>query len=122
MAFADPQTVTINAVAQTLARVSNGVNTGAFRKDDGLVGLSVGHTQTKGRRYRRTLRLDHAKITADPFLPAQNTQVSMSFYVVADIPPAGYTIAEQKQVIDGLIAYLSASSGAKITQLLGGEN
>jgi hypothetical protein len=46
----------------------------------------------------------------------------MSFYVVADTPVTGYTVAEQKQVVDALVAYLTASSGAKVTQLLGGEN
>jgi hypothetical protein len=31
-------------------------------------------------------------------------------------------VAEQKQIVDGLTAYLTASSGARVTQLLGGEN
>jgi hypothetical protein len=34
----------------------------------------------------------------------------------------GYTIVELKQIVDGFLAMLTASSGAKITQLLGGEN
>lgn len=122
MAFADPQSVTINAVANSLPRVSSGVQTGGFKKDDGLIGLTVAHSSTKGRRWRRTIRLDHSKVTTDPFLPANNVQVGMSVYIVADVPPAGYTLAEQKQVIDGFAAFLTASSGAKITQLLGGEN
>jgi hypothetical protein len=46
----------------------------------------------------------------------------MSAYVVIDVPTTGYTIAEQKQIVDALTAYLTASSGAKVTQLLGGEN
>jgi len=46
----------------------------------------------------------------------------MSAYLVVDVPITGYTIAEQKQIVDALIAYLSASSGAATTKLLGGEN
>jgi len=46
----------------------------------------------------------------------------MTFYVVADVPPVGYSVAEQKQVIDGFIAQLNASSGALITKFLGGES
>jgi hypothetical protein len=46
----------------------------------------------------------------------------MSAYLVIDVPLVGYTIAEQKQVVDGLTAYCTASTGARITQLLGGEN
>lgn len=122
MAFADPQSVTINAVANSLPRVSTGAGTGEFKKDDGLVGLRVAHVATKARRWRRTIFLSHSKLTADPFLPAQNTSVQMGVSILVDVPPAGYTIAEQKQIVDALVAYLSASSGAKITQLLGGEN
>jgi hypothetical protein len=46
----------------------------------------------------------------------------MSAYLVIDVPKVGYTIAEQKQIVDALTAYLTASTGAKVTQLLGGEN
>jgi hypothetical protein len=46
----------------------------------------------------------------------------MSFYIVADVPNTGYTVAEQKAVIDGFLANLQAISGANLTKLLGGEN
>lgn len=120
MAFSDPQTVTINAVAQTLPRVSSGVNVGAFQKDDSTVKLAVSNTYAK--RTRRSIRLDHKKIAADPLQPSTNTQFSMSCYLVVDAPVTGYTLAEQKQIVDALTAYLTASSGARVTQLLGGEN
>jgi len=120
VAFADPQSVTINAVANSLPRVSSGVNTGAFSKDDGLVQLRVTHTY-KGRT-RRELRLTHAKVAPDPLVSSTNIRYSMSAYLVIDHPVTGYTVAEAKQIVDGLTAYLTASSGAKVTQLLGGEN
>ena len=120
MSFADPQSVTINAVAQSLPRTSSGVNSGNFSKDDGTVKLGIAH-QT-GKRIRRTIRLDHQKYAADPLVSSQNVLRSMSVYVVVDVPLQGYTITEQKQIVDGLTAYLTASSGARVTQLLGGEN
>jgi hypothetical protein len=46
----------------------------------------------------------------------------MAAYLVVDVPIIGYTVTEQKQVVDGLTGYLTASSGARVTQLLGGEN
>jgi hypothetical protein len=119
VAFADPQSVTINAVANSLPRISSGVNTGAFQKDDTTVALSVRHQY--GKRTRRQLRLDHSKIAADVFT-SDNVKYSMSAYLVVDVPETGYTVAEQKQIVDALTAYLTASSGAKVTQLLGGEN
>jgi len=120
MAYTDPQSVTINAVANSLPRTSNGVNSGVFTKDDGNVKLSVSHAY--GKRTRRTIRLDHRKIAPDPLVSAQNIEFSMSAYIVVDVPLTGYTITEQKQIVDALTAYLTASSGARVTQLLGGEN
>jgi hypothetical protein len=120
MAFADPQSVTINTVAQSLPRISSGSNSGVFQKDDTTVKLSVSHSY--GSRTRRVLRLDHAKIATDPFLAGVNTKFNMAAYLVVDVPVTGYTVVEQKQIVDALTAYLTASSGARATQLLGGEN
>ncbi len=120
MAFADPQSVTINAVAQSLPRISSGQNSGVFQKDDTTVKLSVSHAY--GKRTRRQLRLDFSKIAADVFTPSVNLRQSMSVYVVVDVPTTGFTVAEQKQIVDALTGYLTASSGARTTQLLGGEN
>jgi hypothetical protein len=118
--FADPQTVTISATPHTLARVASGQNTGSFQKDDGSIRVSV--SSQYGKRNRRTIRIDHSKYAADPLFPAQNTPYNMAFYLVVDVPKVGYTIAEQKAVIDGFLTNLQASTGANITKLLGGEN
>jgi len=120
MAYADPQSVTINAIANTLPRISSGLNSGVFRKDDSTVELSVSHAYNK--RVRHVLRLDHSKIAVDPLIPTNSVPYSMSTYLVVDVPIVGYTVAEAKQVVDGLTLYSTASSGARITQLLGGEN
>lgn len=120
MSFADPQTVTISTVANTLPRTSSGVDAGVFTKDDGTVKLSVSHQY--GKRTRRTIRLEHSKIAADPLISSTNIKYSMTAYLVVDVPVTGYTVAEAKAIVDGLTAYLTASSGARTTQLLGGEN
>lgn len=120
MAFADPQTVTINAVANSLKRVSSDRNAGTFQVADGTVKLKVSHQY--GKRSRRASRLEHSKMSPDPFVPANSNKVDLSVTLVVDQPMVGYTITEIKQVVDGFLAYLSASSGAALTQLLGGEN
>jgi hypothetical protein len=120
MALADPQSVTINAVAISLPRTSSSPNAGVFTSNDGNVKLSVSHQY--GKRNRHLIRIDHRKIAPDPLISSQNILYSMSFYTVADVPETGYTVAEAKQVIDGFIAALNASSGALITKMLGGEN
>lgn len=120
MAFADPQSITINAVANSLPRTSSDKASGTFQKDDKTVVLKVSHQGVA--RPRHLLRVDHSKIAADPLLAGVNVKKSMSVYIVVDVPDTGYSIVEQKQVVDGFIAYLTASSGAQITKLLGGEN
>jgi len=120
MAFADPQSVTINAVPISLPRIAAGVGSGAFQSADGATKLSISNSY--GKRTRRMARIDVQKNAADPLNPTSNLPYNMACYVVVDVPLFGYTVAEQKQVVDGLSLYLSASSGARVTQLLGGEN
>lgn len=114
------QTVTIAGSAVSLPRVSSEKNSGTFKSNDGLVTETVSHTY--GRRTRRMFRLDHSKVAPDVFLSSTNTISSMGVYLVVDSPTAGYTVAQQKEVIDGLLSQLNASSGALITKFLGGEN
>jgi hypothetical protein len=118
--FADPQSVTINAVATSLPAVVRAVNTSGYQSADGNVKLTVSHAY--GNRNRRTARLDFSKIAADPLISAQNIKFSMSAYLVIDVPITGFTIVEQKQIVDALTAYLTASTGANVTRILGGES
>ena len=119
--LADPQSVTINAVANLLPAIARGQNTSSYQKDDGTVKLTVSH-QYLPKRIRRNVRLDFSKIAADPLISAQNIKYSMSAYLVIDIPVTGFTNAEAKYIVDALTAYLTASSGAKVTSVLGGES
>jgi hypothetical protein len=120
MAFSDPQSITISGTAISLPRVSTGVGNSSYVSADGLVTVSASHAY--GRRTRRVLRVDHAKLTSDPFIPAQNTKVSMSNYLVFDLPPAGYSNADAQAVYAGFKGLFTASTDALIVKLLGGES
>jgi len=120
MAFTDPQSITISGATSSLPRTSVRDNESKYMSSDGLIVLAASHAY--GRRTRRVLRVDHSKITADPFIPAQNTKVSMSNYIVFDVPVAGYANAEAKAVYDGFKSVFTASSDALIVKLLGGES
>lgn len=122
MAFADPQSVTVGGTPSTLPRTSSGVNSGAFQTADSGLKLGVTHAVNRSRA-RRTLRLDSQKWVPDVINGDLNRLQTMSVYLVANVPADGsMSIADQKAVVDALVAYMSASSGARITQLLGGEN
>lgn len=114
--FADPQSVTVNSVAQSLPAIKREDFSSSYRKDDGSYTLVVSHAE--GKRNRRVVRLENRKVAADP-LTADNVEYSMSVYLVIDTPPVGYTNAEAKDIALGLTAWLSS---ANILKVLGGES
>jgi hypothetical protein len=120
VAFSDPQSVTIGGATTSLARVSSGDNTGTLSSDDQNVKLTASHSY--GKRTRRTIRIDHRKVAADPLQADQNLNYSMACYIVVDVPTVGYTPAEAKEVMDGLLANLAASSSANQVKFLGGQS
>jgi len=120
MALTDPQSITISGTAISLPRVNTGSNASEYRAADGTVDLTLSNAY--GRRTRQVIRLDHNKVTADPFIPTQNSKVSMSCYMVFDRPVAGYTNTEALAIYTGFNSLYTASTSALITKLLGGES
>lgn len=121
MAFADPQAINnLAGTSQNLPRTASGDGVGAFKSSDGSYKLSVSHQY--GKRNRAVVRYDYVATVTDPLVPAQNTVANMSTYLVADMPTTGFTAAQQKALVDALVAYLTAGTGSKVTQLLGGES
>lgn len=119
--FADPQTVTVNSVAKSLARVgnTNPGRAGSFRTADGEYLFEVRQNST-ANRFRREVRLTHVKVAADP-ISAVNKEVSASIIFAVDEPRWGFSDADLKLDIAGLVAWWTASSAARQDQLLAGE-
>lgn len=115
--FSDPQSVTVNSVAQSLPAISRTVDQSTYQKDDATYKLTIGHT-FKPERNRFMVRLDANKVAADPLTSANNRVYSQSCYVVFDKPVAGYSNLEARLMILALTAWLSA---ANIDKVLGGE-
>jgi hypothetical protein len=120
MALSDPQSLDIGAGAVSLPRVSTLGNSSTYQAGDGLLKLALSHQY--GKRTRRVIRVDASKLAADPFIPAQNSIVSMSCYMVFDLPVSGYTPTEALGVFNGLSALQNASSDAVTVALLGGQS
>lgn len=115
----DPQSLVIAATTYSLPATSRGTNESTYQSAEGNVKLTIKHSY--GARTRRLVRLDYKKIAADP-ITAVNRQISMSAYVVMDLPKVGFTVAEATDVVTELLQYLNASSGAKTAAVLGGES
>lgn len=117
--FADPQALTIGS-ALSLPRIGSGLNSGVFQTTDGLVQMSINHKV--GKRIHRVVRVDLSKVAADPLIAAQNLRYSMSGYFVVDVPPQGFSVTEQINLVTGLAGNLAATTNANWTKFLGGES
>lgn len=110
--YTDPQTVTINAVGKTLARVSSTGTTSVYQSSDGVWKLTLSHTVSKDR-IRTMVRLDQRAIVADP-LTNVNDYETLSDYHVIDRPNYGFTLAQVQQQVAGSNAWLNDASVAKL--------
>lgn len=119
--LSDPQSVTLNSVATSLPRVSTGENKSTYQKDDGFVKLQVSHQPNK-TKVRRMVRLDTVDVAADPLLAGVNREVPFGVWLVIESPTVGLSLATQKDKVTGLLTALTASSGALLTKVLGGES
>lgn len=120
MALAEPQSITIGSATTPLPRTSTGLNSSVYTSADATVRLDVSHAY--GKRIRRTGRVTSTKITTDPLLTNVNVRVSASAYFVLDVPTSGFTAVEQKDLLLAIATWLSASTGANATKVVGGEN
>lgn len=118
--FSDPQSVTLNAVANSLPRVSVGDRTASYVKDDETVKLTIGHSSTNRGRVRRQVRLDLTKVAADPFVAGSSREVSSSVYLVIDEPDdSAFSNTELLDNTKGLLSWLT---DANVTKVIAGES
>lgn len=117
MAFADPQTVTINAVPQSLVRVKSDGLKSEYKTADEVYKFVISH-QESGKRVRHMVRIDKRVVAADP-LTATNDYKSLGMYIVIDEPEYGFTDAEVNFVKTGLLAW---ASDANVLKVLAGEH
>jgi hypothetical protein len=114
--LADPQSVTINAVATPLPKTNNGPTVNVFTSADGNTSMTTKQNVT-ATRFRREVRLSQKKIAADP-ISAVNVEKGVSVYLVIDEPRAGFSDAEIGYLIEALKGW---STSANYNKVLGGE-
>jgi len=122
MAFADPQSVTLSGTATSLPRTSPGEQQSYYTSADGLVSLRASHADN-GKRRTDSLSLKQTKLAADPYVTGLNKEEFQQVTISINRPKGGFfTVTEAKALADALLAYATASTGAKVTSLLGGEH
>lgn len=121
MSFTDPQSVTINAVAQSLARVSTAPFEATYQKDDRTVTLKIRHTVT-AKRLRTNIRLEQTKIATDPLVTTTNNYYTSSVSLTIDRPTAGFSNTEIKYLTDAIALWLTTSSSANAIKAIALES
>jgi len=125
MAYADPQSVTYNAVAQSLVRVSSGVNSGRFyATGTGGSDFALELSHQYGRRTRRMARLNVGLVNPSPFVTGTSAYESTSVYLVVDTPATNGIVDPATAVlsVNALTAWLTASTNANALKLVQGQN
>ncbi|DAD50155.1 coat protein [ssRNA phage Zoerhiza.2_17] len=115
--FSDPQSITVNSVAQSLPAISRNGDNSVYQKDDATYKMTIAH-QYKTERTRVTVRVDANKTAADPLVSANNRIYSQSAYIVIDKPAVGYSNTEAQQLASALTAW---ATSANLLKVLGGE-
>lgn len=112
MALADPQSVTVSTVAQTLDRQGSTLSEGKFNDVTGEFQLVI--KQDAGRRLRHIVELRQAEIVADPLFPSQNLNVGTTVRITVDRPKNGVTAADAVALADALVAWATSANLAKV--------
>ncbi|DAD52033.1 coat protein [ssRNA phage Gerhypos.4_23] len=123
MALTDPQKFKEVAGSEVTApRVSSGDFKSIYETSDGLNVLTVSTSESNSNRKRHLVRIDVSKLATNPFEETKKQTVSMSVYMVIDRPVAGFTVAEAKKLVEGLVGLLSASTYSLTEKVLGSES
>lgn len=121
MAFADPQTVTIDGTASTLPRVYEKENVGSFTGPNKDVEMVIRPTLTKAMRRHQVVQLKVAKNATDP-ISGFVKRVESTMSLVLDAPVAGFSDAELTSALSGLITWATTGTNANLKKFVAGEN
>jgi hypothetical protein len=123
MALTDPQKFKeVAGTEVTAPRVSSGDFKSIYETSDGLNKLTLSTTVSGSNRKRHLVRVDVEKLATNVYEESKKQAVSMSVYLVVDRPVNGYSVAEAKKLVEGLVGLLSASTYALTEKVLGGES
>jgi len=111
--FTDPQVVTVNAVAQSMARILIEGKKCIYQKSDGTFTLTISHQILSNDRIRSMTRIDQKAVVQNP-LDLTNDYDTLSFYFVVDRPSYGFIQAQVEQLIAGLKTWLDNTAIGKL--------
>lgn len=124
MSIADPAVVTINSVAKSLNRINQDGYSSEYllRSATNEYRLNVRNTSRTDRQRGVTIDRHNVELveTVFPVAPS-TTSIVRKVYVVIE-NQQGDTLTDPVNVTLGLLAFLSASSGANVTKMMNQES
>nr|UJQ84973.1 MAG: hypothetical protein 2 [Leviviridae sp.] len=120
MSMTDPITITVNAVPYVCACVDTSGSTKVYKDPSDAMIVTISHLATKAGRTSRMVKVQLKKISADPFTPTINREVSSTVQTVINEPSDGmFTNTELLNLKKGLAAW---ETDANVGKLLSGES
>jgi len=104
--YTDPQSITVNAVAQSMPRVETGSRKSVYQKNDQTFTLTISHQTGKDQRIRSVARFDQRAIVTNPLDSTKQDYDTLTFYVVLDRPSYGFSMTQCEQLVTGFKTWL----------------
>jgi len=126
--LSDPTVITVNAVAQSMPRISQSGQSSIYKKSDGTFRLEISHQLNEQKRARNTssgiqtvrqnvvrslVRFVKRAIVADPVSSA-NDYEELGIQLVITRPEVGFTATDLDQCWAGFKAWFDTTNTAKI--------
>lgn len=114
--LADPEVITVNAVAKTMPRTVQSGSSSLYELADRSFSLSIKHTsfkQDKKSRIKSLVSFVQRAVVPDP-LTAINDYETVGVSVQIDRPEAGFTSVQIQQMVTGFQAWLTSTMVDKL--------
>jgi hypothetical protein len=108
----DPQTITVNAVAKTMPKVSSTGTSTTYQLADKSFKLTISHQESKGR-IRSLAKVEQRAVVADP-LTSVNDYETLALHVVVDRPEVGFSSTQVDQLVAGFKTWLDSTMVGKL--------
>jgi len=105
--FTDPQSVTVNAVAKSMPKISSDGTKTIYRSSDGNFELTVSHQLSRGR-IRSLVKISQRAIVPDP-LTSVNDYETLIFQMIIDRPEVGFDATTVGYLITGVTAWINTA-------------
>ncbi|DAD52646.1 coat protein [ssRNA phage SRR7976299_17] len=112
MSFTDPQSITVNAVAKTMPRISSEGTRSVYQKAEEDFKMTISH-QTSRDRTRRMVRVDQRVVAVNP-LDATSEYKSLGVYLVIDEPEYGFSDTDIDYLVQALKTWASSANVLKV--------